>query len=186
MLAIRMQRTGRKGHAMFRVVVQDSRTSPTSGKVIALLGNYDPHLKTSTIAKDQAKFFLEHGAHPSERVAKLLKDNDVKLPKWVQPPTKKQRSVRNPDKLAKAETPAPSPVPEVEPPAEANIEEAPADTVAVEPAAEVESPDAAEVEPAETEAKAEPAEAEVAEPTVTDAKAEPAQAAAEETAEASK
>src|ERR1035441_90624 len=105
MLAIRMQRTGRKGHAMFRVVVQDSRTSPSSGKVVALLGNYDPHLKTSTIAKDKAKFFLDHGAHPSERVAKLLKENDVKLPKWVQPPLKKNRTTRNPDKLAKAETP---------------------------------------------------------------------------------
>jgi hypothetical protein len=35
MLAIRMQRTGRKGHAMFRVVVQDSRLTPSSGRVVA-------------------------------------------------------------------------------------------------------------------------------------------------------
>ena len=43
MLAIRMQRTGRKGHAMFRVVVQESRLTPTSGRVVAMLGSYDPH-----------------------------------------------------------------------------------------------------------------------------------------------
>ena len=89
MLAIRMQRTGRKGHAMFRVVVQDSRTSPSSGKVVELVGNYDPHLKTAVITKERVKFFLDHGAHPSERVAKLLKDNDIKLPRWVEPPKKK-------------------------------------------------------------------------------------------------
>ena len=35
MLAIRMQRTGRKGHAQFRVIVQESRRTPTSGNVVA-------------------------------------------------------------------------------------------------------------------------------------------------------
>jgi small subunit ribosomal protein S16 len=108
MLAIRMQRTGRKGHAMFRVVVQDSRTSPSSGKVVELVGNYDPHLKTAVITKERVQFFLDHGAHPSERVAKLLKDNDIKLPKWVEPPNKKNRPTRNPDKLAKAEPAEPA------------------------------------------------------------------------------
>ena len=52
MLAIRMQRTGRKGHAMFRMVVQDSRQTPTSGRVVATLGSYDPHTKTSTLNKE--------------------------------------------------------------------------------------------------------------------------------------
>jgi small subunit ribosomal protein S16 len=41
-----MQRTGRRGHAMFRVIVQDSHRSPTSGKVVAFLGSYDPHTKS--------------------------------------------------------------------------------------------------------------------------------------------
>ena len=56
MLVIRMQRTVRKGHAMFRVVVQDSRRTPTSGKVVAALGSYDPHSKAITLVKDQAEF----------------------------------------------------------------------------------------------------------------------------------
>ena len=58
MLTIRMQRTGRKGHAMFRVVVQDSRQTPTSGKVVAPLGSYDPHAKTVILNKEKAAFYL--------------------------------------------------------------------------------------------------------------------------------
>ena len=98
MLVIRMQRTGRKGHAMFRVVVQDSRRTPTSGKIVAALGSYDPHTKTITLNKEKAQFFLDHGAQPSDRVARLLKAEGVKLPKWVAEATDKQRAVRNPDK----------------------------------------------------------------------------------------
>ena len=98
MLAIRMQRTGRKGHAMFRMVVQDARRTPTSGKVVAQLGSYDPHAKTLTIDKEKAGFYLEHGAQPSDRVTVLLKNEGVKLPKWVKDPTKKDSAVRNPDK----------------------------------------------------------------------------------------
>jgi small subunit ribosomal protein S16 len=70
MLVIRMQRTGRKGHAQFRVVVQDSRRTPTSGKLVASLGSYNPHTKTTTVDKEKAKFYLEHGAQPTERVAR--------------------------------------------------------------------------------------------------------------------
>src|SRR5690349_11010510 len=98
MLAIRMQRTGRKGHAMFRVVVQDSRWSPASGKVVAALGSYDPHAKTLTVDKEKAALFLKNGAQPSGRVAFLLKKEGVKLPAWVQAPAKTKRAVRNPDK----------------------------------------------------------------------------------------
>ena len=100
MLAIRMQRTGRKGHAMFRVVVQDARRTPTSGKVVAHIGSYDPHSKTVTLKKDKVSFYLEHGAQPSERVVKLLVSEGVALPAWVKQPTiDKQRAIRNLDKL---------------------------------------------------------------------------------------
>src|SRR5580704_13698358 len=98
MLAIRMQRTGRKGHAMFRVVVQDSRRTPTSGKIVASLGSYDPHAKTLTLDKEKASFYLDHGAQPSDRAAHLLKEEGVKLPTWVTASAKQKREVRNPDK----------------------------------------------------------------------------------------
>jgi len=99
MLAIRMQRTGRKGHAMFRVVVQDSRVTPTSGKLVAQLGSYDPHAKTLTLDKEKASFYLEHGASPSPRAARLMQADGVKLPKWVVLSESKASKLRHPEKL---------------------------------------------------------------------------------------
>ena len=127
MLVIRMQRTGRKGHAMFRIVVQDSRRTPTSGKVVAFLGSYDPHAKAITLDKDKAKFYLEHGAQPSDRLARLLKAEAVKLPAWVNLPANKERRVRNAEK--RRSTRPEEPAAPVEPVAEA---EAPAEQVPVE------------------------------------------------------
>lgn len=101
MLAIRMQRTGRKGHAMFRVVVQDSHRTPSSGKYVAQLGSYDPHAKVVTLKKDRAEFYLEHGAQPSERVVRLFEQEGVTLPSWVQKSSAKQGAIRNPEKLRK-------------------------------------------------------------------------------------
>ena len=124
MLAIRMQRTGRKGHAMFRVVVQESRLTPTSGKVVALLGSYDPHAKTSTVNKEKASFYLEHGAQPSERVARLLQTEGVKLPEWVKLGENKTGKLRNPEKLRKNQPKEEAPV------AEAATEETSADAQA--------------------------------------------------------
>jgi small subunit ribosomal protein S16 len=101
MLAIRMQRTGRKGHAMFRVVVQESRLTPTSGKVVANLGSYDPHGKVAILDKEKAAFYLEHGAQPSDRAARLLQSEGVKLPEWVSLSESKEGKIRNPEKLRK-------------------------------------------------------------------------------------
>lgn len=101
MLTIRMQRTGRKGHAMFRVVVQDARVTPTSGKVVALLGSYDPHAKVSTLDKEKASRYLSNGAQPSERAARLLQSEGVELPKWVKLTENKAGKLRNPEKLRK-------------------------------------------------------------------------------------
>lgn len=99
MLAIRMQRTGRHGHAMFRMVVQDSRRTPTSGNIVASLGHYDPHTKIATFDKEKAAFYLEHGAQPSDRVTYLLKSQGVKLPSWVKLDTKKSSEIRHQEKL---------------------------------------------------------------------------------------
>lgn len=148
MLAIRMQRTGRKGHAMFRVVVQDSHRTPTSGKIVAQLGSYDPHSKSLTLDKEKAGFYLEHGAQPSDRVTLLLKKEGVKLPKWVQAASKQEGKIRNPDK--RRSTRPDEPEPEEQPQAEEQAADAPA---------EEKSPTETPTEEA-TEKPAEPAETE--------------------------
>jgi len=117
MLAIRMQRTGRKGHAMYRVIVQDSHRQPTSGRIVANLGSYDPHTKTTTLKKDEATTFLKNGAQPSDRVVKLLQAEKVELPAWVKITSdKKAKSIKKADKLRrnqpKEEVVAESPVEE--------------------------------------------------------------------------
>ena len=99
MLTIRMQRLGRKGHPTYRVVVQDVRQAPTSGKYVALLGSYDPHLKTTTLSKEKAEFYLTHGAQPSDRVVRLFTSEGIKIPKWVKKPAKQTSEIRNPEKL---------------------------------------------------------------------------------------
>ena len=106
MLSIRMQRTGRKGHAMFRVVVQESRYVPTSGKVVAQLGSYDPHAKTIILDKEKAATYLANGAQPSDRAARLLAAEGVKLPTWVKQPTVRTRTVRHADKRRSTTPPA--------------------------------------------------------------------------------
>lgn len=119
MLVIRLQRTGRKGHAQFRVVVQDSRRTPTSGKIVAQVGTYDPHSKAININKERAEHYLEHGAQPSDRVVVILKKEGIALPKWVTTASKKAGKIRNPEKLRRNQ-PAEEPV--EEPAAEAATE----------------------------------------------------------------
>jgi len=150
MLAIRMQRTGRKGHAMFRVIVQDSRLTPTSGKVVATLGNYDPHAKKVTLDKEKATFYLDHGAQPSDRIARLLKNEGLKLPSWVSLSADKERAVRHPDKRrsTQPEVPVTEPVSDETP-----VEAEPAAPIAeVEPVVEASTPEVVD------DAKATPAE----------------------------
>lgn len=119
MLVIRMQRTGRKGHAQFRVVVQDSRRTPSSGRVVAQLGHFDPHTKEIAINKEKAVYYLKNGAQPSDRVARLLKSEGVKLPDWVKFNSEKKRSVKNPDKLRRNQ---PKVTPEVDKKTEKSLE----------------------------------------------------------------
>ena len=102
MLAIRLQRLGRKAYPVYRLAVQESQRHPSSGRVVAYVGSYNPHTKDSNIQVELAQKYLDNGAQPTPRVVKLLKAAGVKLPKWVkEPTTDKQRAVRHADKLRK-------------------------------------------------------------------------------------
>lgn len=148
MLVIRMQRKGRKGHADYRIVVQDSRTAPASGKVVAALGNYNPHTKEVKIDKEKAALFVKNGAHPSGRVAVFLKDAGVKLPDWAKVVKSKKKSpIKNIEKLrrnrpADAEAPQKPEELEKKPAEEAKPESDQAD----ETSSETETPETSETE----------------------------------------
>lgn len=101
MLSIRLQRVGRKGLAMYRVAVQESQRHPSSGRVVAYVGSYDPHTKDTKIQVELAQKYLDNGAQPTPRVVKLLKDAGVKMPKWVVVANAKAGVIRNSEKLRK-------------------------------------------------------------------------------------
>lgn len=104
MLVIRLQRNGRKSRAFYRLVVQDSRRTPTSGKVVALVGHYDPHSKDVVVNQERVQFFLDHGAQPSDRVIGILEQQKIKLPDWVKKSNPKNRSIKHQEKLRKNQT----------------------------------------------------------------------------------
>lgn len=107
MLAIRLQRVGRKGYPTYRLAVQESQRHPSSGRVVAYVGSYNPHTKDATVKVEEVQKFLDNGAQPTPRVVKLIKDAGVKLPSWVIEPTAdKQKVIRHADKLRKNQ-PAP-------------------------------------------------------------------------------
>ena len=93
-----MQRKGRSGHAQFRVIVQDSRFHPSSGRVVAYVGSYNPHTKTAILDGEKISAHLSNGARPSDRVAKLLQKEGIKLPDWFSASAPKSGKVRNADK----------------------------------------------------------------------------------------
>jgi small subunit ribosomal protein S16 len=101
MLAIRMQRIGRKGLPQYRVVVQDSRRTPSSGRVVSTLGSYNPHSKEVILDKEKSQTYLNNGAQPSERVVAIFKKEGIKIPSWIKESNKNERSVRKPEKLRK-------------------------------------------------------------------------------------
>src|SRR6266480_4616580 len=90
---LRLSRMGRSHKAFFRLNAIDSR-SPRDGSVIEELGFHDPLVKDPSkefVANlDRCKYWLDHGAIPSERVSSLLKKagiehKQLRLPKPGKP-----------------------------------------------------------------------------------------------------
>ena len=145
MLRIRLRRVGKKKQPMYRIVVADSR-APRDGAFVEALGQYYPLENPSTILLDaeRTRMWLDRGAQPSDRVAKLLAIKSI-----AEIPTKlkarmelgAQRAKEAEQAKPKAEAAKEAPAAVAEPPAAA--EEAPAVEA---PAAEAEQPEAASPE----------------------------------------
>jgi small subunit ribosomal protein S16 len=164
MLRIRLRRVGKKKQPMYRIVVADSR-APRDGAFVENIGYYHPMNNPSTIVLDEerAKHWLDHGAQPSDRVAKILKIQGVaelpaKLVTRMELGAKRAEEAKvekaKAEKAAAAEAPAAPPPPP--PPAlvaevpaeEAPATEAPAEEAASEPVAETAAEAPAAEEPA--------------------------------------
>lgn len=71
MLKIRLQRTGKRGQAYFRVVIVEHTKKPR-GKFLELLGNYDPHKKELKVKMGRVEYWVSKGAQVSPTVNNLL------------------------------------------------------------------------------------------------------------------
>ena len=75
-MAVRMRltRVGSKKNPIWRIVVADRR-SPRDGRTIETIGSYNPRTEPSTIVVDteRAQHWLDHGALPTDTVARLLR-----------------------------------------------------------------------------------------------------------------
>ncbi|MBM3550153.1 MAG: 30S ribosomal protein S16 [Alphaproteobacteria bacterium] len=75
-LKIRLARGGAKKRPFYRVVVADSR-SPRDGRYIEKIGHFDPLKEKDSADRlvldaEKAKAWMEKGAQPTDRVARLL------------------------------------------------------------------------------------------------------------------
>lgn len=134
MLAIRLQRLGRKALPIYRLAVQDAQRHPSSGRVVCYVGTYNPHTKAATLDKEKVSVYLKNGAQPTPRVVRLLQAEKVELPAWVKvPAADKQKQTRKPAKLRKNQPAVVAAEPVAEEPAAASAEtepETPAETPA--------------------------------------------------------
>ena len=162
---IRLARGGKKKAPFYRIVVADGR-APRDGKFIERIGSYDPQLSENKVILDleRARHWLDVGAQPSDRVAKLftlqgIEHKLVVIKKYPDPPPKAEK----PNAEAKAEPAKP---------AEAKAEETKAEAAKpAEEKAEAAKPEAAKPAEEKAEKKAE-AEADKPEEKAESAKAE--------------
>ncbi len=75
---LRLTRVGSRKNPIWRVVVADQR-SPRDGRVIETIGRYNAQTDPSEIVLDEdgARYWLGHGAQPSDSVRKLLKTQGI-------------------------------------------------------------------------------------------------------------
>ena len=75
-LKIRLSRGGAKKRPFYRIVITDAR-SPRDGRFIEKIGIYDPMQPKDSerrlkFDQERAKYWLSHGAQPTDRVARFF------------------------------------------------------------------------------------------------------------------
>jgi len=108
MLAIRLQRIGKKNRPSYRVVISE-KSRDLYGKQLEILGNYDPVAQPKVIKLDaeRIKHWLSEGAQPSATVHNILVSQSIiegkKVRSWK--PKKKAAAEGADKKESKPEAP---------------------------------------------------------------------------------
>jgi len=72
MLAIKLQRIGKKHQPSYRLIVSEKRTKLSGGKVTEDLGSYNPFTKRATIKEERVAYWISVGAKPTVTVHNIL------------------------------------------------------------------------------------------------------------------
>ncbi len=73
---IRLSRVGRHKRPLYRIVVADSN-APRNGKLIEILGSYDPLCKKIAMDEDSAVKWLKEGAIATQTVRTILNKSQL-------------------------------------------------------------------------------------------------------------
>lgn len=78
MIKLRLRRMGAKHQPTYRIVVADAR-SPRDGRFIEVIGFYNPRSEPAEMRVDaeRAKYWLQHGAQPTDTVRSILRRTGV-------------------------------------------------------------------------------------------------------------
>lgn len=78
MLTIRLNRVGKRKESRFRIVVQEKSKAPSSN-FLETLGHYNPHAESrvTNLKVERAKYWLNHGAKPSDTVYNIFIEHDI-------------------------------------------------------------------------------------------------------------
>ncbi|MBQ6194557.1 MAG: 30S ribosomal protein S16 [Prevotella sp.] len=87
---IRLQRGGRKGYAVYRIVAADVR-APRDGRFIEKIGMYNPNTNPANVELnfERALYWVEVGAQPTDTVRNILSREGVYLMKHLRGGVKK-------------------------------------------------------------------------------------------------
>ncbi|MCP3956335.1 MAG: 30S ribosomal protein S16 [bacterium] len=159
MLKIRLRRMGSRHRPFYRVVVSESRRTPTAS-ALEEVGYYDPRKKPAKISIDfeRVEHWMSQGAQPSSTVRKLVAK--ARAMPAVEPEAKAEKAAEPEAKAEKADEPEAKAEKADEP--EAKAEEA------TEPEAEAKAEKTNEPEEAKAEKADEPEEAKAEEATEAD------------------
>jgi len=126
MLAIKLAQTGKTNKKMFRLIVSEKSRDPY-GKVLEILGSYNPHTKDLASKEERVKYWLSKGAQMTATVNNLLVQKQIiSGEKVAASKAGKQSAKRQAQLKTKADKKA---TPETTPAAAAPIEEATAEAV---------------------------------------------------------
>jgi len=113
MLAIKLQRIGKKHQPSYRVVVAERR-SKMAAPPVEDLGSYDPRTKATTVKKERILHWIKMGAQPTVTAHNLLVKQGtltgaaiaVKMPKAVAKAPVAAKAAAPAEEVVVAESPA--------------------------------------------------------------------------------